>query len=78
MAKSVATCEPLPSMEHRQHRYLNKDKANSPSQPASENAACKGLNHPHMPSVSSPPLVPSPPPSILDGIDRLSQLTGMK
>jgi transposase-like protein len=29
MAKSLAARETLPRVEHRQHRYLNKDKANS-------------------------------------------------
>jgi putative transposase len=47
----------LPSVEHRQHRYLNNRAENSHNRPANGNDACSGLNLPDRPSASFPPMV---------------------
>jgi putative transposase len=64
----AAKREILPSVEHRQHRYLNTRAENSHQPPVSASDACNALSLPVMPSAFSLPMVPSPNTSVHAGI----------
>ena len=56
----AAKREILPSVEHRQHRYLNNRAENSTNRRASGNDACSGSSRPDTPSAFLRPMGLSP------------------
>jgi hypothetical protein len=56
---SAAKRELLPSVEHRQHRYLNNRAETRISRRASASGACRALNPQGTPNGSSPPMGPA-------------------
>jgi hypothetical protein len=68
----IAQRQLLPSVEHRQSRYLNNRAENSHRPRAEESGKCNGSNHPNKPRTSSPLTHSSTAISILADVDSQS------